>query len=181
MDTSHSRAELLRFLGDLGKSGAIGSNSADSLKAACSKVLGVLSDVESQDVRELNVEEIFERFLTLYGRNYGKNTLTSYKSRVRTALERFRCSDSKEALPRRQFNDRRIETDLGGGRQLDKTVPSQSELVGRTLPPMGSANVMSIPIRADMAVIINGLPWDLSEIEARKIVAVINAMTTPKG
>lgn len=36
--------------------------------------------------------------------------------------------------------------------------------------------VMTIMIRADMAVRVHGIPWDLTEVEAERICRVIRAM-----
>jgi hypothetical protein len=41
---------------------------------------------------------------------------------------------------------------------------------------MAASNILPIAIRADLTIYIQGLPFDLSEAEARKIAAVVTAM-----
>jgi hypothetical protein len=44
--------------------------------------------------------------------------------------------------------------------------------------PMASS-ILPIPIRADLTIYIQGLPYDLTPTEAKKIASVIQAMATP--
>jgi hypothetical protein len=41
-------------------------------------------------------------------------------------------------------------------------------------------DVLPIPIRADLTVRVHGLPFDLTQAEARKVAAVIQAMAVPE-
>jgi len=41
---------------------------------------------------------------------------------------------------------------------------------------MASSHILPIPIRADLTIYIQGLPFDLTEAEARKIAGVVSAM-----
>ena len=45
-------------------------------------------------------------------------------------------------------------------------------------PPL-SSSILPIPIRPDVTVFVQGLPYDLTEAEANKIANVIRAMATP--
>jgi len=45
----------------------------------------------------------------------------------------------------------------------------------------GKPEILSIPIREDVVVRFLGIPHDLTESEARKIAAVVEAMATPAG
>jgi hypothetical protein len=54
---------------------------------------------------------------------------------------------------------------------LDVSRPSTPAVSG----PMASS-ILPIPIRADLTIYIQGLPFDLTEAEAKKIASVIQAM-----
>jgi hypothetical protein len=42
-----------------------------------------------------------------------------------------------------------------------------------------ASSILPVPIRADLTVYVQGLPFDLTEAEAKKIATVIQAMATP--
>ncbi len=46
-------------------------------------------------------------------------------------------------------------------------------------PPLSGFSILPIPIRPDVTVFVQGLPYDLTEAEANKIANVIRAMATP--
>jgi hypothetical protein len=48
-------------------------------------------------------------------------------------------------------------------------------------PSVFGTSTVPIPIRADLTILVHGLPFDLTESEARKISNVVLAMAMPSG
>jgi hypothetical protein len=105
-------------------------------------------------------------------------SLTTYKSRLRSAIDDF-DSYIKNPLgfrPSVQNRDRskpKLGKDASNGTSL-----SPPDTVRSSPSPMASNNILPIPIRADLTIYIQGLPFDLSEAEARRIAAVVTAMAS---
>jgi len=165
-----SREALLAFLDQLGKTGRVRLTTAQSRKASASKVLNVLNQSEAEDVSSIDVDEVMSRFVEIHGQEYGADSLASYKSRLRTALEQFR-GHLANPVNSRSSND--IRDTL---HQENRTGFADGSTPEGRRPIRIINEVLPIAIRADLTVYIQGLPFDLSEAEARKIGAVVTAL-----
>jgi hypothetical protein len=174
MTEKRTRQDFLAFLDWMSEKGLMAKNTVIARKAAASKVLGILSDDEAQDVTVLDLDTVMRRFTNLEGKGYTPGSLTTYLSRLRSALDDFKLYLDKPlsfrpgVQPReRRKPEARKETPLAAPTGRGETVP----------PP--EPNTLSIPIRPDTMIVIRGLPYDLNEAEAAKIANVIRAMVTP--
>lgn len=59
---------------------------------------------------------------------------------------------------------------------LDSSIPDVSRIAGPAVMGPMASSILPIPIRADLIIHIQGLPFDLTEAEAKKIACVIQAM-----
>jgi hypothetical protein len=179
MDGQRSREALANFLDYLGDKGLMERNTAQSRKAAVSKILSILEETEASDVMAVDVDDVVSRFGRLHGKDYTPQSLNTYKSRLRSALDDFRSYVSnplafRPAVQTRTRQKMRVTKE-------DTADPAAAE---RRLEPIRLApsatsvsdNILPIPIRADLTVRIQGLPFDLTMAEAQKIAAVVTAM-----
>jgi hypothetical protein len=177
MESKRSRKAALEFLDYIAQKGLMTPNTAQARKAAVGKVLGVLSEDESQDVISVDLDAIMSRFQNLYGKTYTPESLNTYKSRVRSALDDFASyvenplawrprKSAAASGPRsgKLLESRKVETEIRA-----------SPVMTPTSGPMASS-ILPIPIRADLTVMIQGLPYDLTTAEAKKIAGVVQAM-----
>jgi hypothetical protein len=177
---ARSREALVDFHDYMADKGLMEKNTAQSRKAAVSKLLGILDEVEARDVTALDIEDVISRFQRLHGRDYTPASLTSYKSRLRSALDDFLSylSNPLAFRPSVQIRARarvRIskeeQGDSSGARADRRAEPA------RVVPlPAAAGLIVPIPIRPDLTVHVQGIPFDLTEAEARKIAAVVTAM-----
>lgn len=182
MPGQRSRDQLLGFLEYVGSKGLVSPVTARSRKAAANRVLSILSEEEAEDVTALDLDALMLRFNNLEGRNYTPESLMTYKSRVKSSIDDFRSYLSnpltfKSGTQARERREKRGEPDNGV-----KARPRHVSLVPAPRPvvaPLAAANVLNIPLRADLTVRIHGLPFNLSSGEAKKIANVILAMTAP--
>jgi hypothetical protein len=176
MTEKRSRQDFLAFLDWMSEKGLMAKATVAARKAAATKVLGILSDEEALDVTALNLDDVMRRFTNLEGKGYTPGSLTTYLSRLRSALDDFKVYLDRPlnfrpgVQPReRRKPEARKEAASGAG------APSAT----RESTPIPASNALSIPIRPDTMIIVQGLPYDLSEAEAAKIANIIRAMATP--
>ena len=177
MVDGRSRQDFLEFLDYLGDKGLMAKNTIASRRAAAGKVLGILSDDEARDVTKLNLDDVMRRFHNLEGKSYTPGSLMTYQSRLRSALDYFKTyiDEPINFRPSVQIRERRRPE---GKRSASELGASE---IQRREAAMTTANALSIPIRPDTMILIQGLPYDLSEGEATKIANVIKAMAMPSN
>lgn len=176
MDQNRSREALGKFLDYLAEKGLMAKATAQARKAAASQVLAILDASEAKDVTTVDVEDIVSRFARLHGNRYTPQSLTTYKSRLRSALDDFRSYLSNPLAFRPAVQGRERTKNAKTASSSPVTSEARSDPVRSNPPPMAASNILPIQIRADLTVYIQGLPFDLSEAEARKIAAVVTAM-----
>jgi len=177
---ARSREALADFIDYLADKGLMEKNTAQSRKAAVTKVLGILDEVEAADVTAVNVEDVVSRFQRLHGRDYTPGSLNSYKSRLRSALDDFNSYLANPLAFRPSVQSRaRTRARMSKDNLSDSPAPKGERRPDppRVVPlPAAAGLVLPIPIRPDLTVHVQGLPFDLTEAEARKIAAVVTAM-----
>ena len=156
--------------------GLMQRNTAGARKGAANAVLGVLSAEEQKDVLSVDLDEALVRFQNLKGKNYTPGSLQTYKSRTSSALEDFsRYLDDpmsfRPAVAKKvRIRQRQSENEHKGqsSEAGSKSVPSA--------PSMPNAMIVPVPIRADVVVKIQGIPFDFTANEARRVSAVVQAL-----
>jgi hypothetical protein len=177
MDGDRSREALAKFLDYLAEKDLMAGNTVQSRKAAASVILGILDKDEATDVTKIDVEDIVSRFARLHGSRYTPASLTAYKSRLRSALSDFESYLSNPLVFRPGLQRRERPRSRPVPEVSEPGLPqTRPESVRSSFAPPISGNVLPIPIRADLTIYIQGLPFDLTESEARKIAAVVTAM-----
>lgn len=177
-----SREELFRFLDYVRAKGLMSPNTVESRKASANKVLGILDDEEAEDVTKLDLDEVVHRFGNLHGQKYTPDSLRSYKSRTKSAIEDF-ARYLENPLAFKPGVQRREKKGSNGAPQK-RTPHLVAQSAGTSAPvterpaivPAASSTILPIPLRADLTVHVQGLPFDLTPAEAKKIAAVIQAM-----
>lgn len=175
MSQGRSRADLLRFLDWMSEKGLIPANTASSRKASANKVLALLADEEAEDVTNVDVDDLIRRYGNKHGQQYTPESLLSYKSRLRSAIDDFRayCDNPVGFRPAGRTQQR----------AKNGATPAPVMKVGRgqykpeqhASPAAPSVHVVPIAIRPDVTVQVGNLPYDLTPSEAKRIANVILA------
>lgn len=179
MSNDRSREGLIRFLDYMGEKGLVNSTTATTRKAAAQKILSILSEEEASNVLVLDLEDVMTRFHNLEGQNYSPGSLAAYQSRLRTAFEDFAkyienplgfkpSGQGKLKGPKANGKPSKAS---GGDAPVQKLPVSSSTEAG-----FPNSTILPIPLRPDLIVRIQGLPFDLTPGEAAKLAAVIKAM-----
>src|SRR5215469_8067402 len=80
---------LIAFLKRAGDKGLMKTNTANSLRAASTQVLGVLDNWGTLDVRAIDVEEATKRFVNKRNEKFTPESLEAYKRRFSQAVKLF--------------------------------------------------------------------------------------------
>jgi hypothetical protein len=177
-----SRAALLEFLDYLAAKGLMAKATVAARKAAAGQILGILEPDEASDVTALDLDQVVHRFQNLHGKKYTPQSLTTYKSRVKAAIDDFTSYSANPLAFRPSVQSRERAKPKNGKPPFAQKVPEDSEPVRTEVNPrpvhsaVASSNILPIPLRADLTVFIQGLPFDLTAQEARKISNVVLAM-----
>jgi hypothetical protein len=156
-------------------------------KTALTKVLGVLDEQEAADVTDIDLDDVMLRFHNLHGKGFTPESLQTYKSRVKSGLDDFRAY-LENPLGFRPGGSRREPRSKPAGQEKGAqrkggVVAQNSEVVDQlavnkpiAAPTFEEAAILPIPLRADLTIRIQGLPFDLTSSEAKKIANVVLAM-----
>lgn len=178
MDGERSREALANFLDYLADKGLMERNTAQARKVAASKILSILEEKETGDVTSLDVDDVVARFGRLHGKQYTPGSLNTYKSRLRSALDDFKSYLSNPLAFRPAVQTRMRQKAVSKEDAAETPIGERRAEPTRSVAmptPVGD-NILPIPIRADLTVRIQGLPFDLTPGEAQKIAAVVTAM-----
>jgi hypothetical protein len=177
MNDSRSREALLGFLDYCKDKGLMKPPTAEARKAAVNQVLGILSEDEASDVTKIDLELLMRRFQNLHGSRYSPDSLRTYRARVKNSISdfiRFRenpmdFKPSAGSATKRNSTAKPTKPSASTKPSLDAPAPSVSA-------PFMTTSTLPIPIRQDLTVLVHGLPFDLTEMEARKIANVVLAL-----
>ena len=179
MNNSRSRDELLKFLSYVGAKGLLSPSTAETRKASVNKVLGILSDDEAADVSKLDLEEVIRRFANLHGQGYTADSLRTYKSRTKSSIDDFLRYVENPMAFKVGGTKRAPRAKLAKDNETVSAAPSErieNQTVSAVVTPSAGSAIIPIALRADLTVHVQGLPFDLSAREAKKIANVILAM-----
>jgi len=180
-NANYSSENLERFLVMAAEKGLMNKNTAQAIRIAAGKVLSVLEDHERMDVREIDRDRVFHRFQNLNGMKYSPESLGTYRSRFGSALDEFIAYTTDPSAYKFQGRTGTVSQKKNGkqsARQPVKKASSQKRIEAPIVVAQPSQNdslMIPVPIRDGAMVRIFGVPADLTEDEAKKISAVIQA------
>lgn len=151
-------------------------NTAQSRKLAANKILAVLEDSETADLRTVDVDSAFERFQNKQGMQYKPDSLQVYLSRVRTALSDFVSYVDNPA----GFKPASVQRSRSKPKDANTNSKDTKETGAKgSTPPLDHHEhqhiVVPVPLREGLTIKISNLPADLTEAEANRIAAIIKA------
>lgn len=175
--SEYSSGAVLDFLDYAASKGLFNKSTAGAKKIAVERVFEIADASESADVRTVDLPNLMSRFINVSGSGFKPESLASYQSRVKSAVEDF-VSWKQNPMgfrPSKRGSAKKPKASPTQGAQKPTPVAVES-----ASPKMSSVSTHSlpIPIRADLTVQINGIPFDLTKSEATKIANVVLAMAT---
>ena len=179
MESDFSREALKKFFEYLGSKGLMNSSTVAARKSAANKMLSLLDDKEARDLRHVDLDLLSTRFSHLHGKDFTPDSMTTYKSRLKSGVEDFLRYTANPAsfnsdAPRARAQSRSDNEVKSGNGSNGGMQPLTSDRVS-----LGSSEtVFPIPLRQGLVVKVVGIPADMSKKEAQKIANVVLALAT---
>lgn len=187
MTPTYSLNDLAKFLDWASSKGLLKQATAQSRKIAALRVLGALDPSEQEDLRGVDRDTAFHRFVNKDGNSFTPESLATYRSRFQIALEdflryredpaSFRFAASKSSSARSGSSGKPKASESTRGRSAAARNPATPAVAAQALPQTQHTDVVfPIPIRDGIVVRIHNLPSNLSKSEAQRIAAVVLAL-----
>ncbi|MED5697572.1 hypothetical protein [Enterobacter ludwigii] len=158
----YSYEEFDKFLNELTTLGIVNEATARNLKDASLRLLATYDPSDEEDVRDLDLDEIVNRYSETSGVDVSNASLQAYKSRLSSAIKKF-IDYQKD----NQIDDEQEDSAyLLKKRSPSRKVTSATEVKTFELP---------IPIRDGLILRVHNLPMDLTIDEADRIANIIKS------
>ena len=176
--------DLLDFMDYVQSKGLANPETSKNKKIAVARVLDIVGLGDDDDLREIEVEDLLQRFENKAGTKLSPGSLQSYKSRVGSSIVdflRFKENPSgfkMNGVKKSGRLTRVLKKPETGKSSKDQQLPA---IIPRPESADGNNEfTLDFPIvlRQNLVVRIVGLPSDLKHHEARKIANVVNAMVS---
>lgn len=183
-------AGCIEFLGYTMKHGYVNPNTASSIRTGVNKVMSIIDGLDDDDMREMNVDDLMQRFRTLArGKDIKQESIDEYERRFRQAREwylKFLANDDSW-----KPSQRPVKTTSNGAAKKPTARPgSKVSVAPEPQVTHGEREVLPglitypFPIRSGVQGEIT-LPEDLTRREAQRIAAFISTLAfddeeTPK-
>lgn len=185
MDKDYSLNALGQFHDYAANKGLLKKETALSRKRAALKVLSILESNENNDLRSVDLDEVFRRFETLKGSEFKPASLQVYHSRLKSAVSDFLTyvespstfkpsvapRTSSKAVNSKKGPSNKPEEITSGNDQNN----SQQQVKPPSFNNTGENLTIPIPLRNGLTVLISNMPMDLSAKEAEKLATIIKA------
>jgi len=180
MTSTATFEDLMNFLDYLSTKGLMKEQTVASRKAVANKVFEVLDDEDRSDVLAVNLDDVMSRFINKVGSNYSPGSLQTYKSRLSSTLEDFQSYRQnpmgfRPSIATRAARKPKPSNETSGPETSHTPVAPEERQHIPTKSAMPAVDILPIPLRADLTVRVQGLPFDLTPLEAKKISSVIQA------
>jgi len=189
MSTDFSFEAMLGFLDYAANHGLWKAATAKSYATAASKIEDELTEQEAQDVRSIDLDLVFQRFVNRNKVSVSPSTLRTYKRRVANTIEEFVAWREDPAGYRPKMNSR--ERSKGDTATTKERSGEEREEGNRTergtrqsseTSPGPTSNLLTIPfpLRPDFVVSVQ-VPRDLKTKEADRLAAFIRTLASDFG
>lgn len=175
-EKDYSQTAFLKFLREGAVTGITSPATARSRKLAAENLLVQLNTRERHDLRLLDVDELCSRFHKLQGSTIRPESIEVYKERLCSALKDF-IEWTQDPAGFQSVEGEKPEAVLVASRDTPGQAQAREELALN--PPRSPHDIFPIPIREDLVVYLQNVPLDMTQAEARKIAAVVQALALP--
>ncbi len=163
MANAYSADDLLEFLDHAGDKGLMPAATAQALAVATRNVLGILSDDEKADLRQLDLDAIVRRFTNKRAKDFNPSSLKEYGRRLRRAVDLF--------LSWRNDPANFTEKELGNNESITRETSTE-----QAPDEVAGTYRSAIPIRPGLVVTLVNIPNDLTGAEAERIAGFVRML-----
>ena len=175
MANAYSADDLLEFLDHAGDKGLMPAATAQALAVATRNVLGILSDDEKADLRQLDLDAIVRRFTNKRAKDFNPSSLKEYGRRLRRAVDLFLSWRNDPAnftvKTRTTTGPRKREKELGNNEPITRETSTE-----QAPDEVAGTYRSAIPIRPGLVVTLVNIPNDLTSAEAERIAGFVRML-----
>lgn len=144
---------------------------ARNLKNSSARLLTVVKEEEMDDVSQLDVDELANRYINTTEPKPSDSSITAYKSRTESAIRKFIAFQAGEEIPYNPIERQEEEQNL-----VEVTNQAEAKIAA---PSSYSLPVVIRP-ESGTTVTISGIPTDLTSEEAERISSVLKVYVRPQ-
>lgn len=151
------------------KRGLMNANTAGTLRAACAKVLSIFDNLDSVDIRTLDLDDTLRRFKNLRGKDLKPDSIAAYDQRFRFAVKSFLeyVDDPAAWKPSMRAPER-------NGQSKAKELEAHGSVVS---PETTTAGAISYPFPLQEGFVAQlVLPKNLKTADVRRITTFMNTL-----
>lgn len=172
----YSQTAFLEFLRQVAITGVTKPALARSRKLAAEQLLPQLKSHERIDLRLLDIDELCERFHKLQGSTIRPETLQLYNDRLSSGIRDFVTWNSNPATFQ-SVEAEKPEPVMVAAQDTPEMAQAREELA--LDPPRSPHDIFPVPLRGDLVVYLQNIPLNMTQAEAAKISAVVQALAVP--
>lgn len=167
---------LLDFWKRRGETGEVNQNTASSYRGACALVLAVLENWQTTDVRSIDPEELFRRFVNKNAQKFKQESLKSYSRRWPTAFRSF-LEYAKDPTAWKPPLSAALPTAKKEKPQTlhEEAAALYEETTGLKPPSVAGMVEYPFPLREGRLAYLR-LPVDLKPSEVKRLTAFMNTL-----
>lgn len=176
MANGYTMDDLLDFLAHASDKGLMPASTATALGVASRNVLGVLDPSEREDLRNLEIDPVIQRFNNKRAKDFNPSSLKEYGRRVHRAIDLFLSWRGDPA----NFTVKTRAT--SNARKKDRASPEpitgahEDENTQVTAPHDAGGYRSAFPIRPGTVVTVSNIPSDLTKAEAERLAIFVRML-----
>ena len=182
---NYSLEGLYSFIDYIIDKGLVKTATAKNWKNAASRLFSISDAAETGDLRKIDVDKLCRRYANIKGKDATRGSLNVYRSRLKSALKDFvKYTDDpmkySPGISERASRSKKSNSTTSKNVEV-KHKENRNTTHGQKFsdPDPGFVS-FPIPLRKELTVEIVNLPFDLNELEAEKIAAVVKALAVKK-
>ncbi len=186
---------LIEFCERMGERGDLNKATAAAFRTVARKVLAVESpDFASIELRTLDIDDLFDRFVKLHKADYGEASIETYRSRFRLGVAMYlgwladeptwktagRATTKRQPKPgnsSRPSSNRRPGPPKSDSKASDDHLATTRDGVAPAAPADPGVRLMTydVPLRPDLIVRVT-LPLDLTQEDADRLASFVRVL-----
>jgi hypothetical protein len=187
MDADYSYAGMIEFLGYASNHGLMKAPTARSYRVASERLQGELTEQEANDVRQIDLDLVFQRFVNRNKVQASPKTLKVYKQRVGKSMSEFLAwradpTHYRPTIGSRKSRADKPSTNTDAPRDTARASDRAEGTVVHSTQSQPAAGMLTIPfpLRPDFVVSIQ-VPRDLKLREADRLAAFVRTLAVNFG
>jgi hypothetical protein len=177
MANGYSMDDLLEFLAHASDKGLMPAATATALGVASRNVLGVLDASEREDLRNVDLDSVIDRFNNKRAKDFNPSSLKEYGRRVHRAIDLFLSwrGDPASFTVKTRAGSNARKKDRAGRPESVSMTQEEADIPVTALHDFGGYK-SAFPIRPGIVVTVSNIPSDLTAAEAERLATFVRML-----